>query len=44
MFKAIKWRITPNPDDFFKNLTIMALDILHTRLNSLAKAGSDPLF
>jgi predicted nucleotidyltransferase component of viral defense system len=37
MFKAIKWRITPNPDDFFKNLTIMALDILHTRPNSLAK-------
>jgi len=36
--------ITPNPDDFFKNLTIMALDILHTRLNSLAKEGSDPLF
>jgi predicted nucleotidyltransferase component of viral defense system len=36
MFKAIKWRITPNPDDFFKNLTIMTRDILHASPNSLA--------
>jgi len=37
MFKAIKWRIAPDPDDFFRKLKIMALDILRAGHNSLAR-------
>ena len=37
MFSAIKWRIVPDPDKFYRTLSIMALDILHAGPNSLAK-------
>ena len=37
MFSAIKWRIVPDPDEFFRNLSLMALDILHAGPNSIAK-------
>lgn len=37
MFSAIKWRIVPDPDEFFRTLSIMTLDILHAGPNSLAK-------